>query len=47
MLWKAEAKWFIGGTDKAPRAGEGALKLEAVEVAVDPRAAWRQMFREV
>jgi tricorn protease len=47
MLWKAEAKWFIGGTDKAPRAGEGALKLEAVEVAVDLRAAWRQMFREV
>jgi tricorn protease len=47
MLWKAEAKWFIGGADKAPKAGEGALKLETVEVAVDPRAEWRQMFREV
>ena len=47
MLWKAGTSWFIGGADKAPKAGDGALKLEAVEVAVDPRAEWRQMFREV
>jgi tricorn protease len=47
MLWKADAKWFIGGADKAPKAGEGALKLEAFEVWVEPRAEWRQMFKEV
>lgn len=47
MLWKSEQKWFIASADKAPKAGEGALKLESVEVEVDPRAEWRQMFKEV
>jgi len=47
MLWKADAKWFIGAADKAPKPGEGALKLDALEVWVEPRAEWRQMFKEV
>ena len=47
MLWKAEAKWFIGAADKAPKPGEGALKLDALEVWVEPRAEWRQMYHEV
>ncbi|WP_414664545.1 S41 family peptidase [Horticoccus sp. 23ND18S-11] len=47
MLWKSDQKWFIAAADKAPKPGEGALKLEAVEVEVDPRAEWRQMFKEV
>ena len=47
MLWKADQKWFIGAADKAPKAGEGALKMDAMEVWVEPRAEWRQMFREV
>lgn len=47
MLWKADAKWFIGAADKAPKPGEGALKLDAFEVWVEPRAEWKQMYREV
>lgn len=47
MLWKQGEKWFIGGAEKTPKAGEGALKLETMEVAVDPRAEWRQMYHEV
>jgi tricorn protease len=47
MLWRAENKWFIAAADKAPKAGDGALKLENVEVWVEPRAEWRQMFKEV
>ena len=47
MLWKAGTSWFIGGADKVPKVGEGALKLDAFEVWVEPRAEWRQMFKEV
>jgi len=47
MLWKADQKWFIAAADKAPKPGDGALKLDTVEVEVDPRAEWRQMFKEV
>ncbi len=31
----------------APKPGEGALALDRMEVLVDPRAEWRQMYREV
>ncbi|MEO6246359.1 MAG: PDZ domain-containing protein, partial [Opitutaceae bacterium] len=47
MLWRAENKWFIAAADKAPKAGDGVLKLDGLEVWVDPRAEWRQMFKEV
>ena len=30
-----------------PKPGDGALKLDGMEVRVDPRAEWRQMYREV
>jgi tricorn protease len=46
MLWKAGTGWFIGGADKAPAAGSGALKLDSFEVWVEPRAEWKQMYRE-
>ncbi len=47
MLWKTSTGWFIGGADKAPAGGAGSLKLDNLEVWVDPRAEWRQMYREV
>jgi tricorn protease len=47
MLWKTGTGWFIAGADKAPAPGAGALKLDGLEVRVDPRAEWRQMYREV
>lgn len=46
MLFSEGKKWFLAPSEKAPAAGEGALK-SAVEVYVDPGAEWRQMYREV
>jgi tricorn protease len=39
--------WFIAATAAAPKPGEGALKLDDMEVKVDPRAEWNQMYHEV
>jgi tricorn protease len=40
-------QWFIAGTAAAPKPGEGALNLGELEVYVDPRAEWNQMYHEV
>ena len=47
MLFEKDKKWFLVGSDKTPKPGDGALKLDDVEVWIDPRAEWRQIFREV
>lgn len=39
--------WFIAATAAAPKPGEGALNLGTMEVYVDPRAEWNQMYHEV
>jgi tricorn protease len=39
--------WFIAASGAAPKAGEGAVKLDEMEVKVDPRAEWNQMYHEV
>ena len=39
--------WFIAATSAAPKPGEGAVKLDDMEVKVDPRAEWNQMYHEV
>ena len=41
------APWFIAATAAAPKPGDGKLNLDAMEVYVDPRAEWNQMFHEV
>src|SRR5690242_9426112 len=41
------ASWFIVSTLAAPKPGEGQLKLDGMEVRVDPRAEWNQMYHEV
>lgn len=46
-LYRQGADWFIAATEAAPPPGEGSLKLDAMEVLVDPRAEWNQMYREV
>jgi tricorn protease len=46
LYWQAE-KWAICGTGQPPKPGEGTLKIDDAEVYVDPRAEWRQMYREV
>ncbi len=47
MLYRIGENWFINPAAKAPEAGKGALKLETMEVYVEPRAQWKQMFHEV
>jgi tricorn protease len=47
MLVHQGDSWSIVPTAEAPKPGEGALALDAMEVLVDPRAEWRQMYREV
>jgi tricorn protease len=58
MLYQQSDRWFITapkpmadgpGAPPPPPAGggEGALKTENIEVRVDPRAEWKQMYHEV
>jgi len=41
------APWFIAATAIPPKPGDGVLHLEGMEVYVDPRAEWNQMYHEV
>jgi tricorn protease len=47
VLYRQGPGWFIAGTAAAPKPGDGALKLDEMEVYVDPRAEWNQMYHEV
>ena len=47
LLYAKDGKWAIVDASKPAKPGEGTLPLEAVQIAVDPRAEWRQMYREV
>jgi tricorn protease len=47
VLYRQGPQWFIAGTGAAPKPGEGALKTQGMEVLVDPRVEWNQMYREV
>ncbi|MDQ2844102.1 MAG: PDZ domain-containing protein [Acidobacteriota bacterium] len=46
MLYRQGEQWFITGADSAVKPGDGALKLADMEVYVDPRAEWKQMYHE-
>ncbi|HEX8091771.1 MAG TPA: PDZ domain-containing protein, partial [Blastocatellia bacterium] len=47
MLYRQGAQWVIASTVLPLKPGEGVLKLDGMEVYVDPRAEWNQMYREV
>jgi len=47
VLYRQGPGWFIAKTDGAPRPGDGALNVGAMEVLVDPRVEWNQMYHEV
>jgi tricorn protease len=47
VLYRRGEQWFVAGTAQPPKPGEGALKLDGIEMRTDPRAEWRQMYREV
>jgi tricorn protease len=46
VLYRQGPAWFIVPSAAAPQPGQGVLKLDALEVYVDPRAEWAQMYRE-
>jgi tricorn protease len=47
VLYRQGQQWFITGAESAVKPGDGALKLAEMEVYVDPRAEWKQMYHEV
>jgi tricorn protease len=47
MLYRQGERWFIVPAAAPVKPGEGALRVEEVEVFVEPRAEWKQMYREV
>jgi len=47
MLYQRGSNWMISDAGTPAKPGEGALKLDGMEARIDPRAEWRQMYREV
>jgi tricorn protease len=46
-LYRQGDRWAIVGTATTPKPDEGTLKLDGLEIHVDPKAEWAQMYREV
>jgi tricorn protease len=46
VLYQQGEKWAIAAADGEPKPGEGALATEGIQVRVEPRAEWRQMFHD-
>jgi tricorn protease len=46
FLFSQGGDWFITSADGPAKGGEGELKLDGLEVWIDPRAEWKQMFHE-
>jgi tricorn protease len=47
MLYLQKGTWSIASTSGTPKSGEGVLKTDDMEVLIDPRAEWAQMYDEV
>jgi tricorn protease len=46
ILYKADNQWTIAPADGSGKPGEGVLNVGDLQVSVDPRAEWRQMYHE-
>jgi tricorn protease len=47
ILYRQGTRWAISTTATAPKPGEGTLKVDNIELFVDPKAEWKQMYKEV
>jgi tricorn protease len=47
VLYRQHQNWFIAATAAAPKPGDGQLKTSDMQVYVDPRVEWNQMYHEV
>ena len=46
LFGRPGGKWTVAPASGKPKSGEGTLKTSDLKVKVDPRAEWRQIFRE-
>ncbi|HKP39367.1 MAG TPA: S41 family peptidase [Pyrinomonadaceae bacterium] len=46
LLYVKGRDWFIGSATAAPKPDEGKLDFKKLEVAVEPAAEWKQMYRD-
>lgn len=46
LALRRQGVWSIVSTDSPPKPEDGRLKLNPIELTVDPRAEWKQMFTE-
>ncbi len=47
MLFRQGQQWVMAASAAPPKPGDGVLKLADMEVYVNPREEWAQMYREV
>ena len=46
MLYRQGPNWFIASTTQPLKPGEGRLKTDDMQVYVEPKVEWQQMYRE-
>jgi tricorn protease len=46
MLYQRGTAWYVVPTQSAPAAGAGAIATDSMEMLVNPRLDWRQMYDE-
>jgi tricorn protease len=46
LLYQAGARWGVVPTDRPAKVGDGALNMDQLQMLVDPRAEWADIFRE-
>lgn len=46
LAYRRQGIWAIVSTDAPPKPEDGRIKLSPIELTIDPRAEWKQMFVE-
>jgi tricorn protease len=46
LAYRRQGNWAIVPTDAPPKPEDGRFKLDPIELMIDPRAEWKQMFGE-
>jgi tricorn protease len=46
LLLQRQEVWSIASTDAPPKPEDGRIKLNTIELTIDPREEWKQMFGE-
>ncbi|HEY0385486.1 MAG TPA: PDZ domain-containing protein, partial [Pyrinomonadaceae bacterium] len=46
LIYQKRDKWMVVSTDTQPKPDEGQLEMDKLEMSVEPRAEWQQMYAE-